>query len=168
MQEGISRQSVGGRSLTKLKLVTPNPELRTACYFRYSSDVQNDRSIERQTADLEKAGPRLNLKLDKRLYFEDRAQSFSDNLVIVHKENAMWHSNLPPASGKRSGRDGQIRTADLPLRRRPLYPSELRPRRHNCTSLPPFQTFVCDVSPVMHAIEVYFCDGCVGVLNGLL
>ncbi len=25
------------------------------------------------------------------------------------------------------GRDGQIRTADLPLRRRPLYPSELRP-----------------------------------------
>src|ERR1019366_6648723 len=29
-------------------------------------------------------------------------------------------------SGK-SGRDGQIRTADLSLRRRPLYPSELRP-----------------------------------------
>lgn len=27
----------------------------------------------------------------------------------------------------RSGRDGQIRTADLSLRRRPLYPSELRP-----------------------------------------
>ena len=27
------------------------------------------------------------------------------------------------------GRDGQIRTADLSLRRRPLYPSELRPRR---------------------------------------
>src|SRR5271155_4589529 len=27
-----------------------------------------------------------------------------------------------------SGRDGQIRTADLSLRRRPLYPSELRPR----------------------------------------
>jgi hypothetical protein len=26
------------------------------------------------------------------------------------------------------GRDGQIRTADLSLRRRPLYPSELRPR----------------------------------------
>src|ERR1700683_2530535 len=26
-----------------------------------------------------------------------------------------------------SGRDGQIRTADLSLRRRPLYPSELRP-----------------------------------------
>src|ERR1700730_17857199 len=27
------------------------------------------------------------------------------------------------------GRDGQIRTADLSLRRRPLYPSELRPHR---------------------------------------
>ncbi len=27
-----------------------------------------------------------------------------------------------------AGRDGQIRTADLSLRRRPLYPSELRPR----------------------------------------
>ena len=26
------------------------------------------------------------------------------------------------------GGDGQIRTADLSLRRRPLYPSELRPR----------------------------------------
>src|SRR5579862_7540488 len=30
-----------------------------------------------------------------------------------------------------SGRDGQIRTADLSLRRRPLYPSELRPRNHS-------------------------------------
>src|SRR5262252_3026487 len=29
---------------------------------------------------------------------------------------------------ERFGRDGQIRTADLSLRRRPLYPSELRPR----------------------------------------
>jgi hypothetical protein len=32
-----------------------------------------------------------------------------------------------PISG--DGRDGQIRTADLSLRRRPLYPSELRPHR---------------------------------------
>lgn len=61
--------------MTKLKLVTPNPTLRTAVYARYSDDVQNDRSIERQFADLEKAAPRLNLKLDKRLYFEDRGQS---------------------------------------------------------------------------------------------
>src|SRR5580658_1271034 len=30
-----------------------------------------------------------------------------------------------------SGRDGQIRTADLSLRRRPLYPSELRPRGYS-------------------------------------
>jgi site-specific DNA recombinase len=61
--------------LTKLKLVTPNPELRAALYRRYSDDVQNDRSIERQTADLEKAAPRLGLLLDERLYFEDRGQS---------------------------------------------------------------------------------------------
>jgi site-specific DNA recombinase len=57
--------------LTNLKLV-PNTELRAAIYSRYSSDIQNDRSIERQNADLEKAAPRLGLKLDKRLYFEDR------------------------------------------------------------------------------------------------
>ena len=30
----------------------------------------------------------------------------------------LWHGE--------AGRNGQIRTADLPLRRRPLYPSELR------------------------------------------
>lgn len=61
--------------MTKLKLVRPNPTLRAAIYARYSDDVQNDRSIERQNADLEKAAPRLNLKLDKHLYFEDRGQS---------------------------------------------------------------------------------------------
>src|SRR5215469_6728566 len=39
------------------------------------------------------------------------------------------------ASGTRScGRDGQIRTADLSLRRRPLYPSELRPRLNDCSA----------------------------------
>jgi site-specific DNA recombinase len=60
----------------KLKVVARDePILRTAIYCRYSTDVQNDRSIERQIADLEKAAPRLNLKLDKRFYFEDRAQS---------------------------------------------------------------------------------------------
>ena len=33
-----------------------------------------------------------------------------------------------------AGRDGQIRTADLSLRRRPLYPSELRPRKCKSSS----------------------------------
>lgn len=61
--------------MTRLKLVTPNPTLRAAIYARYSDDIQNDRSIERQNSDLEKIAPRLNLKLDKRLYFEDRGQS---------------------------------------------------------------------------------------------
>lgn len=60
---------------TKLKLVAAEPTLRTAIYARYSSDIQNDRSVERQNADLEKVASRHNLKLDKRLYFEDRAQS---------------------------------------------------------------------------------------------
>lgn len=49
--------------------------LRTALYARFSSDVQKDRSIDRQNADLEKAAPRLGLKLHKSLYFADRAQS---------------------------------------------------------------------------------------------
>ena len=61
--------------MTKLTLVTPNPELRAALYRRFSSDVQNERSVERQTADLEKVAPRLNLKLDKQLYFEDRGRT---------------------------------------------------------------------------------------------
>jgi DNA invertase Pin-like site-specific DNA recombinase len=60
---------------SKLKLVKEEPTLRTALYCRFSSDVQNERSIERQTADLEKVAPRLNLKLDKSLYFEDRGTS---------------------------------------------------------------------------------------------
>src|SRR5207245_9485362 len=58
----------------RLRVVDRQP-LRTAVYARYSSDIQNDRSIERQVADLEKVAPRLNLKLDKRYYCEDRAQS---------------------------------------------------------------------------------------------
>jgi hypothetical protein len=33
-----------------------------------------------------------------------------------------------PVFNAKAGRDGQIRTADLSLRRRPLYPSELRPQ----------------------------------------
>ena len=74
MREGTSKHFEGG-PLTELRLVTPSPGLRAALYRRYSDDVQNDRSIERQTADLEKAAPRLNLKLDKQLYFEDRGQS---------------------------------------------------------------------------------------------
>ena len=75
MQGGTSKHFVGA-PLSKLRLVTPNPAgLRAALYRRYSDDVQNDRSIERQTADLDKAAPRLNLKLDKQLYFEDRGQS---------------------------------------------------------------------------------------------
>jgi site-specific DNA recombinase len=63
-------------TISKLRLVTKEePALRAALYLRFSSDVQNERSIDRQRADLEKIAPRLNLTLDKRLYFEDRGTS---------------------------------------------------------------------------------------------
>src|SRR5271154_1715296 len=63
-------------------------------------------------------------------------------------------------------RDGQIRTAALSLRRRPLYPSELRPHtRSDCSKalpprglLPAFQAFMRDVMAVMHSNEVNFSD----------
>jgi site-specific DNA recombinase len=50
-------------------------KIRAALYARFSSDIQKDRSIDRQFADLEKAAHRLGLTLDKRHYFSDRAQS---------------------------------------------------------------------------------------------
>ena len=46
-----------------------------------------------------------------------------------------------------SGRDGQIRTADLSLRRRPLYPSELRPRILSLLILKYF-----DVRRLLHSV----------------
>jgi hypothetical protein len=52
------------------------------------------------------------------------------------------------------GRDGQIRTADLSLRRRPLYPSELRPRVYPHTILPALQPFPSDVRAIVHAFEM--------------
>ncbi|MCK1480471.1 recombinase family protein [Bradyrhizobium sp. 197] len=56
-------------------MTKPTPILRTALYARYSSDLQKDTSIEDQFAMLEKAAKRLNLKLDPRHYYADRAQS---------------------------------------------------------------------------------------------
>jgi site-specific DNA recombinase len=57
-------------------MTTPKPvQTRVALYARYSSDVQNCQSVERQFADLEKVATKLGFKLDKRHYFSDRAQS---------------------------------------------------------------------------------------------
>jgi site-specific DNA recombinase len=50
-------------------------KLRAALYARYSSDLQKDTSVEDQFALLEKVAKRLDLQLDKRHYFADRAQS---------------------------------------------------------------------------------------------
>ena len=47
------------------------------------------------------------------------------------------------------GRDGQIRTADLPLRRRTLYPAELRP--HVSLTLQPQAVFVSR-APALQAL----------------
>ncbi len=55
----------------------PAKTLTAALYARYSTDIQKDLSIDRQFADLEKAAQRLGLKLDKRHYYFDRAQSGS-------------------------------------------------------------------------------------------
>jgi site-specific DNA recombinase len=49
--------------------------LKVAVYARYSSDMQKDTSVEDQFATLEKAAKRLNLQLDQRHYYCDRAQS---------------------------------------------------------------------------------------------
>ena len=68
---------------SKLKLVTTRETVRTALYCRYSSDVQNDRSIECQIADLEKATPRLNLELDRQFY--NRASEHPSVYVIEEK-----------------------------------------------------------------------------------
>lgn len=51
--------------------------LKVALYARYSSDVQNDQSIEDQYSELEKAAKRLGLVLDKSHYYSDRARSGS-------------------------------------------------------------------------------------------
>jgi site-specific DNA recombinase len=73
MQSETSKQfTARGKTLTRPRLITSTEELRAALYCRFSSDVQNERSIDRQVADLEKVAPRFHLKLNKRLYFEDR------------------------------------------------------------------------------------------------
>jgi len=53
----------------------PVTATRAALYARFSSDVQKDRSIEDQFADLEKAAQRFGFKLDRRHYYSDRAES---------------------------------------------------------------------------------------------
>lgn len=49
--------------------------LRVACYARFSSDIQKDRSIEDQFAELEKVIKRFGFKSDKRHYYADRGVS---------------------------------------------------------------------------------------------
>lgn len=65
---------------------------------------------------------------------------------------------------KGSGRNGQIRTADLPLRRRPLYPSELRP--HLLFSLPTLEAFLADIVAELFAIEMNASHVVIGVGDG--
>jgi hypothetical protein len=64
---------------------------------------------------------------------------------------------------KRSGRDGQIRTADLSLRRRPLYPSELRPRTNFL--IVASEALGSNIAPVMHVVKVDQRDCGIRALN---
>src|SRR5580658_1761062 len=61
------------------------------------------------------------------------------------------------------GRHGQIRTADLSLRRRPLYPSELRARN---TLIVALQASAPDIRAVVHAIEPDQVRGGVRAVDG--
>jgi len=58
-----------------MKPKTKPDALRVAFYARYSNEIQNDRSIERQFADLEKEAKRFGFILDKRHFYCDRAQT---------------------------------------------------------------------------------------------
>src|SRR5947209_11417271 len=61
-------------------------------------------------------------------------------------------TSIPMAA---SGRNGQIRTADLPLRRRPLYPAELRPHVDwslSILNISSHQLFT-DVGPELHPVK---------------
>jgi site-specific DNA recombinase len=53
----------------------PAKMLTAALYARFSSDLQKDRSIDDQFRDLERAATRFRFKLNKSLYFSDKAQS---------------------------------------------------------------------------------------------
>jgi site-specific DNA recombinase len=55
--------------------VTNSGGKKVALYARFSSDLQKDRSIEDQYAELEKAAKRLGFKTSQRHYFADRGVS---------------------------------------------------------------------------------------------
>src|SRR5580700_10826775 len=61
------------------------------------------------------------------------------------------------------GRHGQIRTADLSLRRRPLYPSELRARNLFIVAL---QAFSADIRAIVHAVEMDEARGSISTVDG--
>ncbi len=81
----------------------------------------------------------------------------------------------------RIGGNGQIRTADLSLRRRPLYPTELRPHtvyivtwkqflsrglfRARTAGLAASKPLVSDIGSVVHSVEVNLVHAMVGTLN---
>ena len=69
-----------------------------------------------------------------------------------------------------NGREMGALDAWNPLRRRPLYPTELRPRgvdgRFQFNNLPAAEAFGADVAAVVHAVEVDGGEGGVGVGDG--
>ena len=63
-----------------------------------------------------------------------------------------------------TGGHEQIRTADLSLRRRPLYPTELR--AHTCFIVS-FESAIANIFAIMHAFEVNECDCGIGTVDAL-
>src|SRR5947209_6769528 len=74
-------------------------------------------------------------------------------------------TSIPMAA---SGRNGQIRTADLPLRRRPLYPAELRPHSgwsHSILNAGGDEPLAY-VGPELHSFKPNMAHSSIGSSNG--
>ena len=70
--------------------------LRAAIYTRYSSKLQDKRSIDRQTDDLEKAAQRMDLSLEKRHHFSDPEETAT---LLVNRPGL--HRHLLEAARRR-------------------------------------------------------------------
>src|ERR1035437_4590928 len=76
--------------------------------------------------------PGSQVSLDQHAVFEFAVRLVGGvQVFFLGDQNPSCHDlRIPLQVSEKSGRDGQIRTADLSLRRRPLYPSELRPHSY--------------------------------------
>src|SRR5258708_6594346 len=85
---------------------------------------------------------------DFRIPWECGRRTEAGVCVWKQDERILFLAGLALPTRRKAGRDGQIRTADLSLRRRPLYPSELRP--HTNVLIVAFQTLGSNIARVVH------------------